>query len=194
MEYTQPERDVPVLEPGIGDGEEYERGSCQGIQPPIGRTGGGNREHLESRLMSTSKVSSQTRPTLAANITDFTVRTMTDLGKTTRIALPPGNGTEKLHTVLWWLCRASSSDNLRSGFIGGKVGVDRGDVDVARLFSTERGGMGDEDLREVGEGSLVVSGSGLSGAIDGWTFLFKEIGISEVAVCVRLAASGRGSS
>jgi hypothetical protein len=58
MECTQPKRDVPVFGPGIRDGEEYERGSCQGIQPPIGRTGGGNREHLESRLMSPSKVSS----------------------------------------------------------------------------------------------------------------------------------------
>ena len=128
---------------------------------------------------------------MVANITDFTVRTTTDLGKTTRTALPPGNGAEKAHMVLWWLCRESSSDNLRSGFIGGKVGVDRGDVDAARLFSPDQEGMGDEDLR-TGIGSLVVSDSVL--ATGGWTFPFKDTGISEVAVCARLAASGRGSS
>ena len=38
--------------------------------------------------------------TLAANITDFAVRTTTDLGKTTCIALPPGNGAEKVRTLL----------------------------------------------------------------------------------------------
>lgn len=102
---------------------------------------------------------------MAANITDFAVRTTTDLGKTARIALPPGNGAEKTHTVLWWLYRASSSDNLRSGFIGGKLGLDRGDVDVALLFSTGREGIGDEDLRKIGAGSLVASGSGSPGVI-----------------------------
>lgn len=130
--------------------------------------------------------------TLAANITDFTVRTTTDFGKTTRIAIPPGNGTEKAHTVLWWLCRESSSDNLRSGFIGGKIGVDRGDIDVARLLSPDQEGIGDEDLREGGAGDLVVSGSAL--AMGGWTFPFNDTGISEVAVCARLAASGKGLS
>jgi len=132
--------------------------------------------------------------TLAARITDFTVRTTTDFGKTTRIAIPPGNGTEKAHTALWWLCRESSSDNLRSGFVGGKIGVDRGDIDVARLLSPDQEGMGmgDVDLREGGEGSLVVSGSAL--AMGGLTFPFSDTGISEVAVCARLAASGKGSS
>ena len=129
---------------------------------------------------------------MAANITDFTVRTTTDFGKTTRIAILPGNGTEKAHTVLWWLCRESSSDNLRSGFIGGKVGVNRGDIDVALLFSPDQEWMGDEDLREGGTGGLVVSGSAL--AMGGWTFPFKDTGISEVAVCARLAVSGKGSS
>lgn len=129
--------------------------------------------------------------TLVANIADFAVRTTTDLGKTTRIALPPGNGTENAHTALWWLYRASSSDSLRSGFIGGRLGLDRGDVDIVLLFSTGREGMGNEDM---GAGSLVASGSGSSGVIGGWTFPFKDTGISEVAVCVRLAASGRGSS
>ena len=132
--------------------------------------------------------------TLAASIADFAVRTMTDLGKTTCTALPPGNGTEKAHIVLWWMCRESSSDNLRSGFIGGKVGVDRGDVDAARFFSPDQGGMGDEDLWEVVAGSIVVSGPVLSGVIRGWTFPFKDTGIREVAVSARLAASGRGSS
>ena len=102
---------------------------------------------------------------MAANITDFAVRKTIDLGKTTRIALPPGNGAERAHTALWWLCRASSSDNLRSGFIGSRLGLDRGDVDVALLFSTGREGMGDEDLCEMGAGSLVASGSGSSGVI-----------------------------
>ena len=134
-----------------------------------------------------------------ANITDFAVRTTTDLGKTTRIAFPPGSGAEKAHTVLWlwwlwWLCRASSSDNLRSGFSSGKLGLGRGDVGVALLFSTGREGVGDEVLREIGAGSLITSGSVLSGVIGGWTFPFKDTGISEVAVCARLAASGRGSS
>jgi len=129
---------------------------------------------------------------LATNITDFTVRITTDLGKTTRITLPPGNGTEKTHTVLWWLCLESSSDNLRSGLIGGKIGVDRGDIDVARLLSPDQEGMGEEDLRDGGAGSLVVSGSAL--AMGGWTFPFKDTGISEVAVCARLVASGKGSS
>ena len=136
----------------------------------------------------------QTGPTLTANITDFAVRTTTDLGKTTRIALPPGNGAEKVHTELWWLCRTSSSVNLRSGFIGGKLGLDRGVIDAALLFSTDREGMGGEDLREIGAGSLVVSGSGLSGVIGDWTFPPKDTGINEVAACDRLTASGRGSS
>jgi len=64
------------------------------------------------------------------------------------------------------LCRTSSSDSLRSGFVGGKDGLNRGDVDVALLFSPGREGVGDEDLREIGDGSLVESGSrspGLSG-------------------------------
>lgn len=76
--------------------------------------------------------------TLAASIMDFVVRATTDLGKTTRRALPPGNGAEKTHTALWWLCRASSSDNLHSGFTGGKAGLDRGDVGIALLFSAGR--------------------------------------------------------
>lgn len=99
---------------------------------------------------------------MAANITDFAVRTTTDLGKTTRITLPPGNGTEKTHTALWWLCRASSS-----GFIGGRLGLGRGGAGAALLLSTGREGMGDEDLRETGAGSLVASGSGLPGLIGG---------------------------
>jgi hypothetical protein len=103
---------------------------------------------------------------LAANITDFVVRATTDLGKTTRRALPPGNGTEKTHTALWWLCRTSSSDSLRSGFIVGKAGLGRGDVDVALFFSTDREGEGDEDLRDVGAGRTVL-GSGFSGVIGG---------------------------
>jgi len=74
----------------------------------------------------------------AANITDFVVRATTDLGKTTRKARPPGNGAEKTHTALWWLCRTSSSVSLRSGFIDGKVGLDRGDIDVTLFFSTGR--------------------------------------------------------
>ena len=136
--------------------------------------------------MSPWKTSNQAGFTFVANITDFAVRTTTDLGKTTRIALPPGNGTENAHTALWWLCRASSS-----GFIGGRLGLDRGDADIVLLFSTGREGMGNEDM---GTGSLVASGSGSSGVIGGWTFPFKDTGINEVAVCVRLAASGRGSS
>jgi len=107
----------------------------------------------------------QVRFTLAANITDFAVRTTTDLGKTTRITLPPGNGTKKTHTALWWLCRASSSDNLRSGFIGGRLGLGRGGAGAALLFSAGREGMGDEDLREMGAGSLAASGSGSPGLI-----------------------------
>jgi len=38
--------------------------------------------------------------TLAANSTDFAVRTTTDLGKTARITFPPSNGTENTHTAL----------------------------------------------------------------------------------------------
>jgi hypothetical protein len=117
--------------------------------------------------MSPWKVSDQVGLTLAANITDLAVRMTTDLGKTTRITFPPGNGIEKAHTALWWLCRASSSVILRSGFIGSRLGLDRGDVDVALLFSIGREGMGDEDLRSVGAGSLIASGSGLSGVIGG---------------------------
>jgi len=52
--------------------------------------------------------------------------------------------------------------------------------------------MGDEDLREGGAGSLVVSDSAL--AMGGWTFPFNDTGMSEVAVCARLVASGKGSS
>lgn len=117
----------------------------------------------------------------------------TDLGKTTRRTLPPGNGAEKAHEALWLLCRASSSDNLRSGFIGGKVGLDRGDVGVALLFSIGREETGDEDLREIGVGRIVFD-SVFPGVICGGTFPLAETGISEVAVCVRLAASGRGSN
>jgi len=90
------------------------------------------------------------------------------------------------------LCRASSSVDLRSGFIGGKLGLDRGVIDVALLLSTDREGMGEEDLREIGAGSPVASSSGFSGVIGDWTF--KDTGISEVAVCARLTASGRGLS
>jgi hypothetical protein len=100
--------------------------------------------------MSPWKVSDQVGLTLAANITDLAVRMTTDLGKPHVCPSHPGNGAEKAHTALWWLCRASSSDILRSGFIGGKLGLDRGDVDVALLFSIDREGMGDEDLRSVG--------------------------------------------
>lgn len=103
---------------------------------------------------------------MAANITDFVVRVTTDLGKTTCKALPPGNGAEKAHTALWWLCRTSSSDSLRSGFIGGRVGLDRGDVDIALFLSVGREGMGDEDLRDTGAGRT-TSGSVLSGVIRG---------------------------
>jgi hypothetical protein len=131
--------------------------------------------------------------TLAANITAFAVRTMTDLGKTTRKARPPGKAAEKTHTALWWLCRASSSDDFRSGFIGGKVGLCRGDVGAVLFFSTGREGTGDNDLCEIGAGSL-VSGSLFSGVTGGWTFPFKDTGISEFAVCARFEASGRGSS
>lgn len=90
------------------------------------------------------------------------------------------------------MCRESSSDNLRSGFIGGKIGVDRGDIDAARLLSPDQEGMGDEDPRGGGAGSLVVSDSTL--AMGGLTFPFNDTGISDVAVCPRLVASGKGSS
>jgi hypothetical protein len=73
-----------------------------------------------------------------------------------------------------------------------KVGLDRCDVDVALPSSTGRGGMGGGDLREIGAGRI-VSGSALPG-IGCWTFPFSDTGISEVAVCARLAVSGRGSS
>lgn len=53
--------------------------------------------------------------------------------------------------------------------------------------------MGDDDLREIGEGSI-VPGSGCSGVIGGWTFPFSDTGTNEVAVGVVLTASGRGSS
>jgi hypothetical protein len=115
------------------------------------------------------------------------------LGKTTRIALPPGNGAEKAHTALWWLCRASSSDILRSGFIGGKVGLDLGVAEIVLLLSTGREEMGDDDLREIGEGSI-VSSSGCWGVIGGWTFPLSETGTNEVVVGAVLTASGRGSS
>jgi len=95
--------------------------------------------------------------TLAANTTDFAVRTTIDLGKTTRIVLPPSNGTAKAHTALWWLCRASSSVSFRSGLVGGKIGLNRGDSDTVLFLSAGREGMGDEDLREIGAGSLGVS-------------------------------------
>lgn len=42
----------------------------------------------------------RTELTLAANSTDFAVRTTTDLGKTARITFPPNNGTENTHTAL----------------------------------------------------------------------------------------------
>ena len=131
--------------------------------------------------------------TLAANITDFVVRATTDLGKTTRRALPPGNGAEKTHTELWWLCRASSSVSLRSGFICGKVGLDRGDVDVALFFSICREGVGDEDLRDIGAGRTAWD-SVFSGPVGGWTFPFEDTGISEVVVCSKLTTSGWVSS
>lgn len=73
------------------------------------------------------------------------------------------------------------------------MGLDRGDVDVGLFFSTGRGGVGDEDLRDTGAGRTVLD-SALSGVISGWTFPFKDTGINEVAVCSRLTASGRGSS
>lgn len=128
---------------------------------------GGIESTWKTESMNPWKVYSQAEFTLAANITDLTVRTTTDLGKTTRIARPPGNGTEKTHAALWWLCRDSSSDNLRSGFIGGKLGLDRDDVNAALLLSIGREGIGDEDLSEIGDGSLVAPGSGLSGVIGG---------------------------
>lgn len=131
--------------------------------------------------------------TFAANITDFAVRMTTDLGKTTRRALPSGNGAEKAHAALWLLCRTSSSDNLRSGFIGGKVGLDRGDAGAALLFSIGREGTGDEDLREIGVCRIVFD-SVFPGDIGGGTFPLAETGINEVAVGVRLATSGRGSN
>jgi len=144
--------------------------------------------------MSLSKVSSQSGITLAANTADFAVRTTTDLGKTTRITLPPGSGTAKAHTALWWLCRDSSSDSLRSGLTGSNRGLNRGDVDSALLFSAGREGVGDEGLREIGVGTIVMSVPVWPTVIGGWTFPFRDTGISEVAVCVRFAASGRGSS
>lgn len=50
VEHTQPKRDVPVFKPGIGDSEDNEGGSRQGIRFATGRAGGGNRKHLETDL------------------------------------------------------------------------------------------------------------------------------------------------